>query len=60
MEMIRLRKEEMAIKKAESERANIEKTAWMEAEFKLEEKWQSAQEHIFQMQADAAAAWQAM
>ena len=38
MEMIRLRKEGMAIKKAECERADIERTAQMEAENKLEEK----------------------
>jgi hypothetical protein len=60
MEMIKLRKEEMAIKKAECERAEIERSTRMEAEMKLEEKRLSTQEHLFQMQADAAAAMQAM
>ena len=60
MEMIKLRKEEMTIKKAERERADIERSTRMEAELKLEEKRQSAQEHLFQMQADTAAAMQAM
>jgi hypothetical protein len=32
IEMIRLRKEEMSIKKAEHERADLERTAQMEAE----------------------------
>ena len=59
MEMIKLRKEEMTIK-AERERADIERSTRMEAELKLEEKRQSAQEHLFQMQTDTAAAMQAM
>ena len=60
LEIIKLRKEEMNIKKVERERADAERTARMEAELKLEEKRQSTQEHLFKMQTEAAAAMQQM
>jgi len=60
IEMIRLWKVDMSIKKAERERDDLKRATRMEAELRLEKKRQSAQEYVFQMQADAASAMQAM
>jgi hypothetical protein len=60
LEMIKLRKEELNIKKAEQERADIERTTRMDAELKLEETRQSTQQHLFKMQTEATAAMQEM
>ncbi len=60
LEMIRLKKDELVIKKAEQERANIEKNKKIEADFRLEEKRLNAQEHFFKMQLDTTAVIQQM